>query len=427
MHDAEELFNTNIAINEKIQVEKTIKQIAVHLENCLSYFNNLGRAVCFYDLIPMMQKAQNNVNWRSNEYARMKEKVRWSTLYVATSAMNILLSAMIDTNSKRFGSKYITQKWGLEQVHFFGQVKVLLYAYEADITRWRLDQVSRVAICEKELHFWKEFIKTCDLRVKRGGYNDEDNNDNNNFETLFSDIELGSIVNLMNNQVNNMSTSHHHDSKRSITRTHRFKFNKNVHPENKSSAKISNTVNSVRRHGGWIPNKTVIVVKHVPVKIMKNSNHSFFIEIANMFKNQTLLQKKRLLADEEDNIRYYGGNGYMEENVHHDVGESFPLSNVNLIGGQSPDFKIFSASVKDYVTSEIIFDEQYYIHRARATDVLFSYFKRKGSLQRYLYMKQIQFNMKIFNQITFGVLRAMLTVHLSDLNGNTMVTKIDLF
>ena len=117
----------------------------------------------------------------------------------------------------------------------------------------------------------------------------------------------------------------------------------------------------------------------------------------------------------------------MEENAHHDVGESFPLSNVNLIGGQSPDFKIFSASVKDYVTSEIIFDEQYYIHRARATDVLFSYFKRKGSLQRYLYMKQIQFNMKIFNQITFGVLRAMLTVHLSDLNGNTMVTKIDLF
>ena len=122
MHDAEELFNTNIAINEKIQVEKTIKQIAVHLENCLSYFNNLGRAVCFYDLIPMMQKAQNNVNWRSNEYARVKEKVRWSTLYVATSAMNILLSAMIDTNSKRFGSKYITQKWRLEQVHFFGQV-----------------------------------------------------------------------------------------------------------------------------------------------------------------------------------------------------------------------------------------------------------------------------------------------------------------
>lgn len=139
MHDAEELFNTNIAINEKIQVEKTIKQIAVHLENCLSYFNNLGRAVCFYDLIPMMQKAQNNVNWRFNEYARVKEKVRWSTLYVATSAMNILLSAMIDTNSKRFDSKYITQKWRLEQVHFFGQVKVLLYAYEADITRWRLD------------------------------------------------------------------------------------------------------------------------------------------------------------------------------------------------------------------------------------------------------------------------------------------------
>ena len=420
MHDAEELFNTNIAINEKIQVEKTIKQIASHLENCLSYFNNLGRAVCFYDLIPMMQKAQNNVNWRSNEYALVKEKVRWSTLYVATSAMNILLSAMIDTNSKRFGSKYITQKWRLEQAHFFGLVKILLYAYEADITRWRLDQISRVTICEKELHFWKEFIKTCDLRVKRGGYNDEDDNDDSNDETLFSDNELGSVVNVMNNQIDNMSTSHHYDSKRSFTRTHGFKFNKNVHPEN-------NTVNSVRPSGGWIPNKTVIVVKHKPLKIMKNTNNSFFIEIANMFKNRTLLQKKRLLADEEDNIRYYGGNRYMEENVHHDVGDSFPLSNANLIGGQSPDFKIFSASVKDYVTSEIIFDEEYYIHRARATDLLFSYFKRRGSLQRYLYMKQIQFNMKIFNQITFGVLRAMLTVHLSDLNGNTMVTKIDLF
>ena len=427
MHDAEELLGTNIAINEKFQVEKTIKEIAGHLENCLSYFNNLGRAVCFYALIPVMQKAQNNVNWRSNEYTRVKEKVRWSTLYVATSAMNILLSAMIDTNSKRFASKYITQKWRLEQVRFFGQVKVLLYAYEADITRWRLDQISRVTICEKELHFWKEFIKTCDLRVKRGGFNDEDDNDDKNDESLFSDIELGSAVNVMNNQIDNMSTSHHHDSKRSITRTHGFKFNESVHRENKSSGKITNTVNSVRRSGGWMPNKTFIMVKYMPMAITKNTNHSLFIEIANMFKNRTLLQKKRLLADEEDNIRNYGGNGYMGESVHHDIGDSFPLSNVDLIGGQSPDFKIFSAFVKDYVTSEIIFDEEYYIHRARAIDVLFSYFNRKGSLQRYLYMKRIQFNMKIFNQITFGVLRAMLTVHLNDLNGNIMVTKIDLF
>lgn len=176
-----------------------------------------------------------------------------------------------------------------------------------------------------------------------------------------------------------------------------------------------------------MPNKTFIMVKYMPMAITKNTNHSLFIEIANMFKNRTLLQKKRLLADEEDNIRNYGGNGYMGESVHHDIGDSFPLSNVDLIGGQSPDFKIFSAFVKDYVTSEIIFDEEYYIHRARAIDVLFSYFKRKGSLQRYLYMKRIQFNMKIFNQITFGVLRAMLTVHLNDLNGNIMVTKIDLF
>lgn len=154
-------------MEDLLSIELGIKKLSAYLDQCVEYSRNRRRAICFHNLVNRLEDKQNNVLWNYAPDIDREEKGKWGTLFLVTMTMNTLLSATITSNMQYYGNARKAKVWQKNLFEFFAHWHGLLYAYEKDVSRWRLDQISPVNICEEKEYFWKKFSQTCETRWKR--------------------------------------------------------------------------------------------------------------------------------------------------------------------------------------------------------------------------------------------------------------------